>query len=192
MKKQVDERERELKQAKKELREHTLEGDKVLMVIQAILMKYGLGGALGMAITFFDNGSTCSDVVNTFARKQGLYGKVTISLTTVNEISHVDTRLYLVELLDKEGRRHVVKAFGLKNITGNMTSITYGNLRAEFSPAVQEVWASLTNRPSGVVVDLLVGSEAISLHPVCLELRGDMMATRSKFGEGYVLERDAP
>ena len=48
-------------------------------------------------------------------------------------------------------------------------------------------WASLFSWPSGVVVDLLVGSEVINLHPVQLETRGNMMAKRSRLGVGYVL-----
>ena len=147
----------------------------VLQVVQAIPMKYG------SAVTLFDTGTQCSLVRNTFARTHCLYG---------------EDGLYRVELMDKEGRWHIVNAYGVDDIPSQhqppyRTYTTYGNLKAEFSPEVQEVWASLTNRPSGEI-DLLVGSEAISLHPVGWELRGGMKALSSWFGEGYVLNGTHP
>ena len=88
--------------------------------------------------------------------------EVMISPAEVNRTSNLTTKLYLLELVDKEGRRQW-------GIMGRLPSVKYRELKKEFSPAIQEVWTSLTSRPSGVVVDLLVGSESISLHPVCLE-----------------------
>ena len=43
-KKEVDERVRELNQGEKAVREHRLEGDRVLMVAQSVPMKYGIAG----------------------------------------------------------------------------------------------------------------------------------------------------
>ena len=45
-KKEVDEGLRELSQSKKALREHRLEGDVVLRVVQSLPMKYGISGAV--------------------------------------------------------------------------------------------------------------------------------------------------
>ena len=51
---------------------------------------------------------------------------------------------------------------------------------------------SLILRPSGVAMDLLVGSNAIDLHPVQHETCGNMMARRLRFGVGYVLNGTSP
>ena len=102
------------------------------------------------------------------------------------------TKLCLVELMDEDGNRKIVKAFGLDSIAWRLPTISYGRLKSEFSPQVQEKWTSLVSRPSGIVVDMLVGSEVINLHPVCLETRGNMVAKRSRFGMGYVLKRTSP
>ena len=51
---------------------------------------------------------------------------------------------------------------------------------------------SRISRPSEVVMDLLVGSEVIDLHPVQLETRGNMMAKMSSFGVSYVLNGTSP
>ena len=48
--------------------------------------------------------------------------------------------------------------------------VSYRELKQEFSPTVQEEWAKLTSRPTGVVVDLLIGSKFIGLYPVVLEI----------------------
>ena len=192
-KEEIEERAREVEEAKKSLAEYNLDGDKVLLVIQSIPMMYGLGGAQVHVTTFFDDGSTCSVVLNSFADKYKLFGEdVSISLSTVNGVSNVNTKLYVIELVDKCGGRHVVRAFGLDNITGPLPSITYGSLKYEFSPAVQEVWEGLVSRPAGRSVDLLVGSESISLHPVCMEVSGNMMVRKSIFGDGFVLNGTHP
>ena len=102
------------------------------------------------------------------------------------------TKLYLLELVGRDGTRNIVKAFGLDSITGKLQTIDYGKLKSEFSPQIQEKWTSLVSRPSGVVVDLLVGSEVINLHSVWLETRGNMMAKWSRFGVGYLLNRMSP
>ena len=115
-----------------------------------------------------------------------------ITLTLVNRLSDVTTKLYLVELVDRDGDRKIVKAFGLDSITGKLQTIDYGKLKSEFSPQIQEKWTSLVSRPSGVVVDLLVVSKVINLHPAQLETRGNMMAKRSRFGVGYLLNMTSP
>ena len=192
-KEQVDEMVRKLEQGKKARQEHALDGDKVLLVVQSIPMKYGVAGGVTSAVTFFDNGSTCFVVRNQFSRQQILYGKeIMILLTTVNGTTNLTTKLYLVELVEKEGQKKVVKAFGLDSIAGKLPSVNYGELKKKFSLAIQEVWTSLTSRPSRLVVDLLVGIESISLHPVCLKTREDMVARWSRFGVGYVLKGTIP
>ena len=137
---------------------------------------------------FFDTGSTCSVVRNQFSVEHKLFDEeILITPTTVNGTTNMPTKLYLVELMDEDGDRKIVKAFGLDSITRKLPTINYGKLKNEFSPQVPEMWTSLVTRPSGVVVNLLLGSEVINLHSVCLKTRGNMMARWSRFVEGYLL-----
>ena len=80
----------------------------------------------------------------------------------------------------------MVKAFGLDNITGPLPSISYGDLKLEFSLTMQEEWTRLTQRPRRPV-ELLVGSERIALHPVHVEGSGNMVIKKSLFRTGLVL-----
>ena len=63
----VDDRVEDFEQGKKVLTELVLDGDRVLLTVQAIPLKYGLGRAKTSVVTFFDSGSSCSIVRNKFA-----------------------------------------------------------------------------------------------------------------------------
>ena len=90
------------------LAEPALDGDRVLLTVQTIPMKYGLGGAEASAVAFFHNGSTCSVIRNEFAWQHKLYGEeVMISLAPVNGTKDLTTKLYLV---DMDGNTQVVRA----------------------------------------------------------------------------------
>ena len=52
-----------------------------------------------------------------------------ITHTLVKGTSEVTTKLYLVELVDRDGNRKIVKAFGLDSITGSCRPSTTGSLR---------------------------------------------------------------
>ena len=97
-----------------------------------------------------------------------------------------------MELINKEKNTQVMKTFGLNSISGFLPKVRYGELKQEFSPAMQEEWAKLKCRPTGVFVDLLVGSESISLHPIVHETQGNMVAKRSRFGNGFLLNGTSP
>ena len=71
--KEVDERAREMMEARKKLAEPPVDGDKVLLVIQETIMVCRLGSVKVDVVTFFDDGSTCSVVLNSFAEKNNLY-----------------------------------------------------------------------------------------------------------------------
>ena len=52
-KEEVDERVQELDQGRKALKEHRLDGDRVLMVTQLVPMKFRIAGVMTHAVTFF-------------------------------------------------------------------------------------------------------------------------------------------
>ena len=70
-----------------------------------------------------------------FAEEHKLFGEeIVITLTTVNGMSNVTAKLYLVEFVDEDGDWKIVKAFGLDCITGKLPTINYGKLKSESSP----------------------------------------------------------
>ena len=55
---EVDKTVKEFEQGKKALTEPALDGDRVLLTVQTIFMKYWLGSAKACVVAFFDNSST--------------------------------------------------------------------------------------------------------------------------------------
>ena len=181
-----DKRVRELEEVKAELAKPLIHGDKVLMTMMEVDMIHGLDGNISKILGFFDDGSNCSVIKTALARKLGLWGEpVTLELGTVNAKTTMDTKLYCVELLDMEGTRHLIKAFGLDSISGELPTITVDGIKLEFSKAVQKVWDKM-DRPTGEV-GLLIGSEEAHIHPVQFETVGRMVVKKSIFGSGWVL-----
>ena len=66
-------------------------------------------------------------VRNEFAHQHNLYGEeITTLLATVSGTLHLDTRLYLVELFNRDNQRKVVIAFCLESINRILLRVTYG------------------------------------------------------------------
>ena len=180
------ERLEQLEEVKRELHKRQIEGEKVLMTTQEVKTIYGLEAKISKVITFFDDGSNCSVIRSKLAEEMGLHGDpITLSIGTVNARTNIDTKLYVVELIDNQGVRHMIRAFGIPEISRNIQAITIDSIKNQFSIEVQENWNSL-QRPVGQV-DILIGSEQAHLHPTHYETVGKMTVKRSIFGEGWVL-----
>jgi hypothetical protein len=174
-------RKRELEEVKAELAKPLLNGDKVLMTVIKVEVTYGMKGDITKVVCFFDDGSNCSVIKNSLAVKLGLWGDpVTLELGTVNATTTLETKLYCLELLDSEGGRHLVKAFGLDSISGELPSIKLDGIKE-----VQRNWGKMA-RPDGDI-EVLIGSEVAHLHPVHSETVGNMVIKKSIFGTGWVL-----
>jgi len=74
----------------------------------------------------------------------------------------------------------------MERISGKIPAICLEGVRHEFSTEIQETWNAVSCRPSGEI-ELLVGSEVASLHPVAHETRGDMVVLKSQFGSGWAI-----
>ena len=179
-------RAKEVEEVIAELAKPLIHGDKVLMVMQGVQLVYGMERTLATVLGFFDDGSNCSVIKNELAIRLQLWGDpVTLELGTVNAVTTVDTKLYCVELVDMKGKRHLIKAFGLDNISGELPTISINGIKNEFSQEVQDNWERL-QRMTGEV-ELLIGSEVAHLHPVHYETVGMMVVKKSIFGGGWVL-----
>ena len=185
-KREVEERKKEVEEILKELSKPLIDGDKVLLVMQGIQVVHGMDRKKTRVLGFWDDGSNCSVIRNDLATKLQLWGDpVTLELGTVNALTTVDTKLYCVELLDSKGKRHLIKAFGLDSISGELPTINLDGIKHEFSKEVQENWGKV-QRETGEV-DILIGSEVAHLHPSKFETVGKMVVKKSKFGSGWIL-----
>ena len=157
------------------------------MTSMSLSVIYGYEREIKNVIGFFDDGSNCSVIRNSLARDLGLWGEnVTLELGTVNATTKIETKLYCIELLDNFGHRHLIKAFGLDTISGILPSVSLLAIKGEFSTHVQLNWSKM-ERPFGLEIDLLIGSEVAHLHPKQLETVGRLVVKTSIFGSGYVL-----
>ena len=177
----------ELQEVMEELHKPGLGGEQVLLVVQAVDMVYGPGRQVVKIVSFFDDGSTCSILLNSVAKQYGLLGeKVTVTIETLNAVTTKETMLYMVELLDRDGARRLVRAFGFDNISEPMGNIELDGVKHMFSDEMQEKFLDWGVRPSGQV-ELLVGSEVAHLHPTADETVENLVIRRSIFGTGLVL-----
>ena len=180
-------REIELDEVRAEMAKPLIHGDKVLMTVMSLSVVYGIEGKGSKIIGFFDDGSNCSVIRTCLAEELGLWGdEVTLELGTVNATTTIKTKLYCVELLDKNGGRHLIRAFGLESLSGPLPAVNLEAIKGEFSAVAQLNWDKLA-RPAGQQIDLLIGSEVAQLHPVQEETVGRMVVKSSIFGDGWVL-----
>ncbi len=135
-------------------------------------------------LTFWDHGSTTALVTFSFAAKAALKGvDCVFELTGVGERKEsFPTKLYVIPLLDKEGNRHEICAFGIDKITSDMEVDNVGAVARLFSQVREED----IDPPSGSV-DLLIGMSYVHLLPVQQEVVGQLAIYSSQFGTGMLL-----
>ena len=185
-------RKTELRELRDELRIPGLGGDQVLLVVQGVSMVYGTGRMITEVVTFFDDGSTCSIILNSVAKQFGLLGEsVTVTIETLNAVTTKETMIYMVELLNRDGRRRLVRTFGFDNISEPIGTIELEGVKGMFSAVMQEKWSDWGVRPEGAI-QLLVGSEVASLHPIAVEVVENLVIKSSMFGTGLVLNGGHP
>ena len=182
-----DDRTKELAEMKELLKLPPVEGNKVLLIIQKVMVKYGPQGEMTGITVFWDDGSTCSLVRTEAAEMLGCPGEpVTVSIETVNGVITRETKLFCVELMNNSGDRIVIKAFGVENISEVRNVVNLTAVKNKFSVEVQSQWGKITQRPQGPV-HLLVGQEYAGYHPVQYEASHNLLVCRSMFGQGWVL-----
>ena len=92
----------------------------------------------------------------------------------------------MMELLTTEGKRKLVRAFGMEKISEKVPYICFNRVKHLFSVEVQNEWEKVTSRPVGAI-ELLVGAEVASYFPDKLETKGEFVVTKSAFGSGYAV-----
>ena len=135
---------------------------------------------------FYDNGSTCSLILDSAAERLQLVGEdVEVTVTAVTGIEVFRTRFYRLKLVDNNGKEHSVTAFGVPKISDAINEVCLDNLKGLFSPETQQLWDQVDTRPAGEV-EFLLGGNYLGLHPVDHESFENVKILKSKFGSGYL------
>ena len=116
----------------------------------------------GWIFAFFDNGSTITLVSASYVKKRNLKGiRVTYELITVgNQVKVQHTYLHEITLFDSTGKAHVVQAYEIDDICGEMKCVNVNGVVRIF----KNLKASDVRRQGGSI-ELLIGMEQIAIHP---------------------------
>ena len=131
-----------------------------------------------------DPGSDTNFVRHDFAEAIGLTGEeCQFRLKVVDRDARpLTTKRYVLEIEDKEGKRHAVTALGLESITVLPPDPDFGPIR----DLLQHVPPTVLDRPQGNV-DILLGLKNSALHGRTVEQWGNLRLLESPLGCGWSL-----
>ena len=100
-----------------------------------------------------------------------------IALTVVGGMQHsMESKRYEIPLVDLEGRIFVLHAYSINNISSNINSLDFDQIK-KFFPGVENL-----NRPEGEV-DLLIGYNYAAWHPVPEKSYKHLLLLSNSFGK---------
>ena len=155
------------------------EEDSATCILQ--IMKVDVVSPNGETINIlWDSGASLCLVTFTKAKKLKLMGKPTeLSLVKVGGVTEkVQSFVYNVPLKDKHGRKHVIKAYGIEEISSQIKKVDIEGAICFFP----DLRAEDIQRPSGFI-DLLVGFNYANLHPVRKKAHGHLLVMENDFGK---------
>ena len=135
-------------------------------------------------IAFWDSGSTLALISKDCAARNNLRGvPVSYELITVGgKVSSMNTTLYEVELIDRDGDVHKLKMYEIDDICGEINSTPTDSFVKYFPSVTKEEIA----RPRGKI-DMLIGMDYAGLHPRPIEYNKDLVLYQSMFGTGKII-----
>ena len=138
------------------------------------------------ALLLWDDGSQVSLITHRYAEKAGLKGKSKRMMLTVagGHTSLMDTKEYVLPLVDNKGRTHSVLVYAMEEITNKIRQVS----KKDFDIATKQFAGtrqmSIEN-PSGHV-DILIGLAHNGLHPRDVGTVGNLRLYKSNFGSGHL------
>ena len=161
--------------------------NRVLLAVEEVpvVTSAGVKGARG----FWDNGATLCLCTHSWARSMGLQGTPSSIYLKVVHHAHerVESSSYEFEVETRTGERHVVKAFGVEEISRERSYEPPVELLEEFPEATLEQ----LRRTDGDV-DILLGMDIVGLHPLAIRTAGNRRLMESQFGTGKLLVGKVP
>ena len=155
----------------------------VLLIIQNIPVVSSPNKTLE-SLVFFDKGATIGLIRNLFAKRLNLTGKSVKKMVQVvgQSWSVWETMEYVVSLVDRFGKKHLLCLYGIDSITSPIQKVNIDGIMHKFP----DTRALDVARPIGQV-DILVGIDKLSLHPKQVLNVGDLGLFQSLFGTGWIL-----
>ena len=136
---------------------------------------------------FFYDGSTCCLILHSTAKRLGLKGeRIHMRLSTVNGIVESESFVYHIPLLDRDNVAHTIKVFAVDWIASAIENIDIEGVKELFLSTMQMDLDKAKSRPSSIV-EVLICSNCLGLHPSDLETRCNLKVKESKFSSGLVL-----
>ena len=113
------------------------------------------------------------------AKSLRLFGKdVKLSLVSIGgQATVIDSILYKLRLVNLEGFVIEVEAYGIQKISSQIDKVDHKAIAEIFQMKPIGI-----NRPNSGEVDVLIGQQAASLHPVRIKAVGDLILMKNEFG----------
>ena len=104
-----------------------------------LLSMHTIPTVAGNIISFFDDGSDCSLILNSAAERLGLHGEaVSMEVTTITGVVHTNSHLYTISILDRENNPREIKAFGMNQLNGKVRQIEVNGVKNLISASKQQ------------------------------------------------------
>ena len=144
-----------------------------------------------MLSCMFDNCASTSLITRSAAAELNLKGQPDIlEITTVTSKESIKSYSYSLPLFDLSNKRHLITVHEIESIANNPQNDVSG-VKCLFSANIQTKWDSISQRPVGEI-DVLLGTNVLSMHPCDLECKGNLRVMSSSFGTGYILTGSHP
>ena len=127
----------------------------------------------------WDGGSTLSFITFDKAKSLHLQGKdVRLSLVSIGgESTSIDSKMYRVKLFNVDNEAVEIEAYGIQHIS---SQIEKANVK--IIGEILGVPSAILNRPAQGEIDMLIGQQSASLHPVRKRAVGNLILMENGFG----------
>ena len=183
-------REEEIRDAQELLNSPEITSDQVLLQVASVPIIHAQTSIMTDTRTIFDNGSTCSLIARRLAKQLKLRAKhIQLTVNTITGTSTIDSEFVVVEMMDKHGKTHRIRAYTVEDVSIVVSVTLPEGLKMTFSTEHHANWPN--SRPGGEVL-LLVGNEALSIHPTELERVDNLAVYDSLFSFEKMLSGHHP
>ena len=131
------------------------------------------------ANALWDGGSTLTLITFKKAKELNLKGKYAkLEMETVRgDAVTVDSSIYKVPMMDQNGNLVEIEAYGIARISSRVNRVNFETIAEIF-----QVDPSSLNRPCDGEIDMLIGQQVASLHPVRFKAVGNLILMKNEFG----------
>lgn len=129
--------------------------------------------------TLWDPGSDITIMTHALASRLGLKGKdIELSMTKVGNVTErYASKEYEIPITDSEGKIWNIKAFGINEISSNVSEVDMSEVVTLF----ENISSSDLESPSGDI-DFLVGTDYCELLPNVVQVNGKLQLMNNQFG----------